>query len=223
MKYRYILIIIVVLLPCLASLVSAQEETISPKWQIGDHWTVKTIYPSPTQENVWSSPTFWSYRVSALDEGRVVLSVLNSDGLEQVKLTYLRNGGALVHAEVAKQRRGEMTVIGLDFQGGAPIVTSQSPAPFDTPVFPLRRGGSCEFLEERSFANNLKVIDKVRQTVSECVASPPEVSVPLPVGSIEVSITRSDGSLLFRQFWSPEHSWPLYGENPNMKYWLVLP
>ena len=47
--------------------VPAQGEGIYPKWKLGDQWTVKTIYPSPTQENVWSPPLLWTYRVSAED------------------------------------------------------------------------------------------------------------------------------------------------------------
>ena len=184
---------------------------------------MKTIYPSPTQENAWSPPVFWTYKVSDDGGSRVVLSVLNSQGEEHLKLTYSRNNHALLRAEILKQRRSEGSVISLNFQTSAPVLSSQSAIPFDTPVFPLRPGTSTEFLVQRRVGDQLNAIETLRQTVHETNINPPEISNGSPGGTLDVVCTRADGTLLFRQFWSPEHPWPLYGENSNMKYWLVLP
>lgn len=209
--------------PSLMSSALAQGEMFFPRWEVGDQWTVKLVYPHPTRENVWSPPMHWTYRVSAEEGNRFVVSVLNPQGVLQVRLSYSQSDYVILGVELVKQQRGVSSVVTLDFQSPAPVLTSQSAAPFDTPVFPLRPGTSTEFLVQKRVDDQLKAVEKVVQTVRKLIANPPELPGPVPAGTLEVVSQRADGVQLFRQYWSPQHPWPLYGENRNMRYWLSLP
>lgn len=203
----------------------AGADSFMPSWQAGDRWLVKAIYPSHAAGDKWSEPVFWDYEVIGLEgygpEARYILEIRDRDGRVNLKtrLAYSAGDLSLVRAEILSVRRGEESVRVLAYDGGTPVVTEQTLAPFDSPAFPLAWPSSAEFSVIRQI-DGLKDVRSVRQEV-RWVTESDEVPGHLP-GSrlIEVKFTGKDG-LIFVQYWDRAYPWPVYGENINMRYWLV--
>ena len=184
-----------------------------PLWTEGDTWTVRAVYP--VQGGGWSKPVLWEYRVAGVPgsgSGGYALEVTGLDGAPEVKarLTY-RNDFSLAGAEIVRTLRGRSVVTALEYEAGAPVLTGRSPVPFDTPVFPLLAPSSGDYRAKRTIGDGLSVSVSVRQSAA---ADPGDEDI------LEVTCAWGDGER-FVQRWKNNRPWPVYGENRNMKYWLV--
>lgn len=203
----------------------AGADNFRPSWKAGDRWLVKAVYPSHTARDKWSEPVFWEYEIIGLEgdepEGRYVIEIKDRDGRLNLKtrLSYSAGDLSLVRAEISNIRRGDESVRVLTYDRGIPVLTEQTLTPFDFPVFPLTWPSSAEFSVTREI-DGLKAVQTVRQDV-RLVTESDELPGLLPgSGLIEVEYTGKDG-FIFMQYWDKAYPWPVYGENINMKYWLV--
>jgi hypothetical protein len=200
-------------------------EGVTPVWKKGDSWMVRAVYRSHPAENIWSEPVFWEYKIVGLEgdgtDGTYILEIRERESRLELtsRLAYRAEDLSLARAEITRTRRGEESVTVLTFTDGAPVVTRQTLTPYDTPVFPLTCPSSTDFTVTKQIGR-LTAIRTVRQDVRQ-VTGTVELPDQLPGGDlIEVRCTGKDGPL-FTQFWDTALPWPVYGENQNMKYWLV--
>lgn len=182
---------------------------VRPLWTEGDTWTVRVVCPA--QGGGWSSPVLWEYRVSGVPGtgfDRYLLEV-SGPGAEAT-LTY-RGDCSLEGVRITRALGKKRIATTLDYEAGAPVLTEQSPAPFDTPLFPLLVSSSGDYTARRKVGEGLVVTVTVTQTV-----------VPAPGDEEILEVTCAWGEKeQFVQQWKAGRPWPVYGENRNMRYWLV--
>ena len=204
----------------------AAEDGVSPVWKEGDTWLVKAVYRSHPDEDKWSEPVFWEYKITGLEgdgsDGHYILEIGDREGRLKLssRLVYRAADLALLRVEITKTRRGKEFVKILIYSGGTPVVTEQTLTPYDTPVFPLTCPSSLDFAVTKQ-VDQLKAVQTIRQDVRH-VSATNDLSDQFPgMDLIEVRCTGKDG-LIFEQYWNKNLPWPVYGRNENMKYWLVI-
>jgi len=203
----------------------AAEGGITPVWRQGDTWLVRSVYRSYPDEDKWSEPVFWEYKIVGFEgngsDGHYILEIRNREGHLKLtaRLMYRAEDLSLIRVEITKVRRSEEFVKVLTYSGGMPVVTEQTLTPYDTPVFPLVCPSSTDFAFTKQI-DQLKTVQTVRQEVRQ-VSGADELPEQFPGKDlIEVRCTGKDG-LIFVQYWDKNLPWPVYGENRNMKYWLA--
>lgn len=213
--------------------VSAADNASSfqPQWHAADAdlvWQVQVVYASPGNQNTWSSPVLWEYRISKSEnsgaEDRFIH--INARCLDMMaahaRFVYRKNDVTLVSAEISNIVRGDEKIKTLTFDGGVPIASRQSPIPFDMPVFPVFPGVTGDFKVVSLIDGFLKkesVIEQAVTVVSGGAPPFPEWTAGKQLFKIECR-DKNDGKRLFVQYWDADYPWPVYGENKNMKYWM---
>ncbi len=210
---------------------SLSDDLFSPPWKVGDTWVVKAVYPVPFEEDQWSKPVFWEYKVEGQENGPsgncLVIAVRGKEKIDSgpaLRLFYRASDHCLLRAESTKIRRGKKILKVLSYEGEYPVETQQSPVPFDSPVFPIRMPSSLAFSFSKVISGGLKRTETVRQEVRK-VSGLTELK-DLPEGYdqkelVEVRCEDVHGKALFSQYWDKALPWPVYGRNLNMKYWLM--
>ncbi len=210
---------------CLPRTVMA--DGLFPAWRTGETWLVKAVYHSALQKGEWSAPVLWEYHIKSCEksESGCVLEVKNhGTGPElTARLIYRSDDFSLVSAEITKTRRGKDVAKILTYKGGVPARAEQTLIPSDTPVFPLRFPSSADFTVTSPVSRELKTTDTIRQEVRQVtgkIEDLPDRSPEKPL--TEVKCTTGNGKLVFIQYWSENLPFPLFGQNENMKYWMVM-
>jgi hypothetical protein len=202
-------------------------DTFLPAWQVGDRWLVKAVYPSPLDEGEWSAPVFWEYKIVGREEygseSCYVLEIKDQKGGLKLsaRLMYRLADLSLARAEITKTRRGKQIIKVLTYERGAPVETQQSLTPFDTPVFLFHHSSSTDFSVRRHVSQGLKATKTIRQEVRRVSGAQELPNWPEDRDLTEVRCSATDGTLIFIQYWDKNLPWPVYGQNRNMKYWLV--
>lgn len=206
---------------------AAGADTFLPVWQVGDRWLVKAVYHSPLNKDEWSAPVYWEYEIVGREEHGLescyVLEIKDQKGGLKLttRLMYRLKDLSLARAEITKTRRGKQIVKVLTYERGAPVETKQSLTPFDTPVFPLYHLSSTDFSVTKNISQGLKVTNTLRQEVRQVCGAQELPDWPQDRDLTEVRCSATDGTLIFIQYWDKNLPWPVYGQNRNMKYWLV--
>lgn len=202
-------------------------DTFLPVWQVGERWLVKTVYSSHLNENEWSAPVYWEYEIVGREEcGSESCYVLEikeqKSGLKlSTQLMYRTKDFSLAKAEITKTRRGKQVVKVLNYERGIPILTEQTLTPYDKPVFPLYLPSSTDFSVTKVVSPGLKATETIRQEVRQ-VCRAEELPDWLEDQDLtEVRCSATNGNLIFIQYWDKNLPWPVYGQNRNMKYWMV--
>ena len=202
-------------------------DTFFPVWQVGERWLVKAVYPSHLNKDEWSSPVYWEYEIVGREEhgseSCYVLEIKDQKGGLKLstRLMYRPEDFSLAKAEITKTRRGKQVVKVLTYERDTPILTEQTLTPYDKPVFPLHLPSSTDFSVTREVSPGLKVAETIRQEVRPVYGAAELPDWPDDRKLIEVKCTADDGTIIFIQYWDKNLPWPVYGQNRNMKYWLV--
>lgn len=202
-------------------------DTFLPVWQVGERWLVKAVYPSHLNEDKWSAPVYWEYEIVGREkhgsESCYVLEINDQKGglKLRARLMYRLKDLSLARAEITRTRRGKQIIKVLTYERGAPVETKQSLTPFDTPVFPLHHPSSTDFSVTKNVSQGLKVANTLRQEVRQVCGAQELPGWPEDRDLTEVRCSAIDGTLIFIQYWDKNLPWPVYGQNRNMKYWLV--
>lgn len=181
----------------------------APRWAAGDVWSVLVSYPAAGDG--WSDPVRWVYRVAATPETGHDGYILAVTGPEMKARLVYRGDFSLAEVEIVRAIRERRIVTDLAYEAGAPVLTERSPVPFDTPLFPLLSGAAGEYRVRHAIGDGLFVTVTVRQTVASIPGDEELLAVTCAWGDTEG----------FVQHWGQGRPWPLYGENRNMRYWLV--
>jgi hypothetical protein len=208
-------------------------ELFIPSWKVGDTWVVKAVYPVPFEKEQWSNPVFWEYQVKDQGNGSssgnaLVIEVRRKEEKNSVpalRLIYRSGDYCLLRAETTKIIRGMKTLKVLTYEGKYPVKTQQSPIPFDSPVFPLRIPSSVLFPFAKNVSEELTKTETIRQAVRKVSGLAELKDFPGgydPKELIEVRCEDIQGNVVFSQYWDKAFGWPVYGENLNMKYWLMV-
>ena len=206
---------------------AAGADSFCPVWQVGDHWTVRAVYPSHLNEDEWSAPVYWEYWIAGREEhgseSYYVLEIKDQNGSLKLstRLMYRPEDISLARAEITKTRRGKEVIKVLTYKRGIPVRTEHTLTPCDTPVFPLCLPSSTDYSLTRRIDEELKVRETFRQEVCRAREVNELPDWPEDRDLIEVKCRSKDGTLIFVQYWDENLPWPLYGRNGNMKYWLV--
>ena len=228
--FRIFIWAVMVFFACLAPAVGAQDKDMFlPKWSVGDSWLVKVVYPSPMVKDQWSAPVYWEYCVTGRetdgDAERYIVDVRERSGRVGLtaRLFYRCADLSLARVDMEKLSRGETLCTTLVYAKGAPVVTERTLVPYDTPVFPFSGDGSAAYQVVKGSQGGVKLPKTYRQQV----ALVPVVDTEglSDAGGLFYEVTCIDdkkGDLLFFQRWSPLYPGPVYGENRNMRYWLVM-
>lgn len=202
-------------------------DTFLPVWRVGERWLVKAVYPSHLNEDKWSAPVYWEYEIVGREEhgseSCYVLEIKDQNGGLKLsaRLIYRLSDLSLARAEITKTRRGKQIIKVLTYESGAPVETQQSLTPFDTPVFLFHPFSSTDFLFRRRISQGLKATKIIRQEIRQVSGAQELQDWPEDRELIEVKCTAGDGTLIFIQYWDKNLPWPVYGQNRNMKYWMV--
>ena len=202
-------------------------DTFLPVWQVGERWLVKVVYPSHLNEDEWSAPVYWEYKIVGREEhgseSCYVLEIKDQKGGLKLsaRFMYRLKDLSLARAEITKTRRGKQVVKVLTYERNIPILTEQTLTPYDKPVFPLHHPSSTDFSVTRKISPELKASETIRQEVRPAYAVAELPDWPGDRKLIEVKCTAGDGTIIFIQYWNKNLPWPVYGQNRNMKYWLV--
>lgn len=213
--------------------ISLSNDFFYPTWQVGESWNVKAVYPHPVEKDQWSMPVLWTYRVEGLERGLsgdcLIIAVYRAEEEKEeptLRLIYRSGDRRLMRAETTKILRGRKTLKILSYDGEYPVEAQQSPAPFDSPAFPLRIPSSLAFSVTKEMSGGLKKTETIRQEVQRVSGLEELKGLPEayhPKNLIEVRCEDVDGKVLFSQYWDETLPWPVYGQNSSMKYWLVKP
>ncbi len=221
------MILAFIILSLVAAHAAWSGEVFSPLWQKGDKWTVETVYPLPYDKDRWSRPVYWEYEVMKQETGpagnRLVIEVWERDKKQSgpvLRLFYEPMNHTLVRAESIKMRRANKIVKTLTYEEPRPVFTEQSPAPFDTPLFPLQVPSTLSFSFTQEISDGLKKNETVEQEVRR-VALSETTDIPPQYEQKELIQVRCYGTASFIQYWDMSLPWPVYGRNPNMKYRLM--
>ena len=224
-RYTFGILGLALLFIIVCSVQAAGADPFRPAWQTGDRWIVKAVYRSHLDKDKWSEPVYWEYEIVGFEgdgsQGHYILEISDREGRLKLntRLVHRAEDLSLIRAEITKTRRGKEFVRVLTYEGGTPVVTEQTLTPFDTPVFPLTCPSSIDFAVTKQI-DQLKAVQTVRQEVKQVSGADELPHQPPGTDLIEVKCTGKDG-LIFVQYWDRALPWPLYGQNINMKYWLV--
>jgi hypothetical protein len=202
-------------------------DTFLPVWQVGERWLVKAVYPSHLNEDEWSAPVYWEYEIIGREdhgsESCYVLEIKDQKGGLKLsaRLMYRLKDLSLARAEITKTRRGKQVVKVLTYERNIPILTEQTLTPYDKPVFPLHLPSSTDFSVTREVSPGLKASKTIRQEVRQVSGAQELPDWPENRDLTEVRCSATDGTIIFIQYWDKNLPWPVYGQNRNMKYWLV--
>ena len=226
-KNRCKILWLAVLLALACASPATGADTFLPAWQVGDRWLVKAVYPSPLDEGEWSAPVYWEYEIVGREEhgseSCYVLEINDQKGGLKLsaRLMYRTEDLSLARAEITKTRRGKRIVKVFTYERGAPVQTEQTLIPYDTPVFPFHSPSSIDFSVTKHVSQGLKATETVRQEVRQVCGAQELPDWQEDRDLTEVRCSASDGTLIFVQYWDKNLAWPVYGQNRNMKYWLV--
>ncbi|MDM8524625.1 hypothetical protein QUF80_14750 [Desulfococcaceae bacterium HSG8] len=219
--------LVIGLLVCFPQIILA--EMISPNWQTGDEWVVKAVYHSPVKKNEWSAPVYWKYAVTNRGTnaagGFYVVEVSGSDRALQLSARMVYGEDfSLLRAELKNIRRGKEIARTMKYGKGKPARTEQTLIPYDNPVFPLRASSSADFSVTRRISDDLKVKDTIRQEIqtANSVTELPDWPENKVLTQVRCSLVKKDVKPIFVQYWYKNLPWPVFGQNENMKYWLVI-
>ncbi|MEA2015072.1 MAG: hypothetical protein U9N38_07220 [Thermodesulfobacteriota bacterium] len=224
-RYTFGAMWLALLFVIVCSVQEAGADPFCPTWQTRDKWLVKAVYRSHLDKDKWSEPVFWEYKIVGLEgdssEGHYILEIRDRENHLKLntRLVYRAEDLSLIRAEITKTRRGKEFVRVLTYEGGTPVITEQTLTPFDTPVFPLTCPSFINF-EVIKQVGTLKEVRTIRQEVRQVSWAEELPDQPPGTDLIEVRCMGKDG-LIFVQYWDRTVPWPLYGQNINMKYWLV--
>ena len=218
---------LVLLLPA----ISLSNDSFYPAWKVGESWNVKAVYPHPVEKDQWSVPVLWKYKVEGQERGPsgdcLVIAVYKAEEEKEepaLRLIYRSRDRRLMRAETTKVLRGRKVLKVLTYDGEYPVEAQQSPVPFDSPAFPIRIPSSLAFSVTKEMSGGLKRIKTIRQEI-RMVPGLEELKdlagAYNPKELMEVRCEDVDGKLLFSQYWDKNLPWPVYGQNPSMKYWLM--
>jgi hypothetical protein len=191
-----------------------------------DAWTYKTIYRMPQAPETWSTPVYWEYRyrgsieMEAEQETYGVFEVRSKNDTvhSYVKLYLPLENAPSMHIEHWKSQRGVEVHRRHTYGVNIPQPIQHALVPLDRPVFPLQPGGRRVFEDSRTISDNIRRTRILVQTVE---VQTMEIEGFGVVSGLEVSCSDEAGMVLFRQFYSGESPWPLWGETADKRYWLV--
>jgi len=194
--------------------IQADNGGIQPDWELGSSWEVTTRYQGQ-DHGTWSTSVVWRYTVVAVpgrESTGYMLDVKMSHGGTGVTAQLLyREDYSLERVTIIRAIDGRKRQSSFTYDAGAPVMTSGSPFPFDTPLFPLVSPSKEIYETNRHMADGLSYRVGIRQTV---------VHDTDDGDSLRVTCEASSGNS-FRQCWVPGVPWPVEGENAAMKYELV--
>lgn len=204
---------------------ASSAESFTPKWNIGDEWTVKAVFPAGPEGKEWSSPVRFAYSVSEKKEspGKFLVITIRdiAGGLGlTTTLFYRKNGFFMERAEIGKMFRGKKIVKTLKWESASPVQTRHTLTPFDSPGFPIVSPSSEAMSIKRRVGDDLFIRETVRKIVGPSKKDDKIPGIKDRKDLIEVRCVTEKGRLIFTQYWDPKLPWPVYGENENMRYWL---
>jgi hypothetical protein len=191
----------------------------TPTWQLAEEWQVKVAYPVAGKSGTWTAPIVWHYRVATLDQDNITLAVSRAGTEPEATLRYRRADMSLVEIQYVKQLRGARKSFTESFASGLPVASEAFLAPYDTPIFPLQAPDRQEYAFTQSVAG-LKTVGTIVQEVVSTSTLPADAGATDDGSFLKVSCSRNR-TMLFELYWQTGQPWPTYGENRNMRYWLV--
>jgi hypothetical protein len=202
----------------------------TPLWKAGDTWTVAISYVRAFGSQKWSEPMYWKYSVSSdtgskEQPGLILEARDKTDNFLGLRMR-LSSDLVPVNVQTFRKIRGRQLMTETKPASGFPLLVTHTLAAFDFPVFPLKAPSSKTFagIQTLSRTSSLRM-PKILKQENCWVGTIPEIyGVELETNSrelIEVKVLSQDNDILFFQYWDKSLPWPLYGENKNMKYWLV--
>jgi hypothetical protein len=198
-------------------------------WQVGESWTLKAVYRSVRGEAKWSDPVFWIYRVAAVEDledtacWRVDASRRSDPDVIVSQFWFKMEDRSLVLARLLKKRRGTIEEKKVAYKDGRPVKTGQTLTPHDWPAAPLSVDSKRSFSRRRKLDDELTVNDTRVQTVRRVDPEKEIAGMPAGPDMLEVICQGRGGRVLFRIYFKNDFPWPVHGENPSMRYWLVEP
>lgn len=192
---------------------------ITPSWQASDTWQVKVSYPIIGKTDSWTAPITWQYRVAAVDTDSITLSISRVGGEPAAWLRVRRSDMTGIELKYTKDIRGAAREFSESFSSGTPVSSENFLAPYDLPVFPLQSEEHHEFSVVQYVAG-LKSTGTITQDTASADLLPTTAASSVKGPFLKVSCARN-GQELFAQYWKTGLPWPVYGENRNMRYWLV--
>jgi len=209
---------------------------IIPFWKLGDQWRVKAVYHSSLSKNHgWSEPIFWEYSVTEHKKQNskhfYIVEIKSPDNKmkSEAHLSYQADCGKkpcglshLSKVELTKIRRGSPFLKVFNYEKAFPVQTEQSLIPYDTPVFPLASPSSDTFAVLKQVTRELKAVNTLKQEVRQTLRPKELPRWPSEKKLTQVTCSTDRDKLIFVQYWHKDFPWPLFGQNGNMKYWLVM-
>jgi len=198
------------------------QDALLPTVSTGLSWEVSVQYRSITAKEGWLAPSRFLYTIGPAEGDGQHIQVSDQKGtlIGAIRMEDL----TLLEVDTLKRVRGEWVRKTLFFDQEGPVKTAEAPFPFDWPVFPLSRGRIREFPAFIRLDDGLTARRFIRQNVEKAAVT--ELPEPAewkdakgPV--LKVTCVDSSGGRLFIQYWAEGLPWPVYGENPDMRYWLV--
>ncbi len=220
------LVIFFVVILCRGIPLLAGEDVFLPFLDKGQAWDVMAEYRSfPRTDNRWSPSVLFHYTVSGETRAGDKEIDVRGEGDTGTGRISFRDGTYLHGVETSKRIRGKWHKRTLSFDEKVPVKTREAPFPFDWPVFPLRPGETAGFSAVIRLDDGLMAKRIIRQKVETvpCQELPDPVDLKGDMGPFFKVICVDDhGETLFVQYWAQGLPWPVYGENQDMRYWLVL-
>ena len=203
--------------------VLCQGRTLAPHLVSGMAWDVTVRHRSVIGTEKWGPPEVFQYSVSDTSQGGQCIEV--KDGFTSlIGRIHLQDDSGPLRVETLYRLRGRTAWRTFSVEQAGPVRTRGSIFPYDWPVFPLEEG------EERDFHRTIQVEDGLvaRRTLTQKVRIVPVEELPVATGAVKpqgrifkVTCVEESGDLLFVQYWVEGSAWPLYGENPDMQYWVA--
>jgi hypothetical protein len=199
------------------------QDAFVPRAGTGRNWEVKAQYRSIGNNQGWLAPIRFLYSISAAGENGQHIQVTDQSG-DLIGTIRFEEGFSLLEVDTLKQVRGKRVRRALSFNRAGPVKTTESPFPFDWPVFPLYPERTRDFPTLIRLDDGLTARRFIRQKVEAVTARdlPELVKRKETQGPVlKVTCVDSSGGLIFIQYWAEGLPWPVYGENSDMRYWLV--
>ena len=216
-----LVVLVLIFVPFSTPEVCFGQEFLVPSLGIGESWEVKVEYKKIGPSGQWTAPVIFEYRVVGQENGNRYILV--SQRHQQIGRIFFDSQFRIGAVEILKKMRGKREWVVLHPDQSGPVRGTGSIFPYDWPVFPLCVGKTVPFTKLIALSDNLVARRTVTQE-TECV-SPGEV--PSVAGVLrgknhvyKVECKTETGQRIFVQYWGEGSSWPLYGENPDMRYWL---
>jgi hypothetical protein len=190
---------------------------------------MEAVYASPNRPTEWSSPVVWEFSVSEIknispSEVFIYIDAKSASEISSsARLCFRANDFTMVSAEIVNHVRGKDETGLINFNGGEPVFTRQTPIPFDMPVFPLQPG----MVQTFTIVSKIDLLLTKKKIVEQAVILVSGDAAPLPENLSGLMLLKvicrdnGSGKFLFTQYWHESSPWPVYGESENMKYWMV--